>query len=140
MDFDRTLSILIIITLIAGMIGVFYITLSPAKVDGFTEFYLLGPDGKAGDYPTNLTTGEQGNITIGVVNHEHSTQSYMIKIKRNNTILKEENISLQNDEKNEIPFQFTGNTPGEYKLEFELYKLPDTKNIYRSVFLLVNVN
>lgn len=140
MDFDRTISIIIIFALIIGTISVFYVILTPAESNGFTEFYLLGPDGKAGNYPTNLTTGEKGNITIGVVNHEHSSSTYLIKIKRNNTLLEEENISLQNGEKKEIPFQLTGNSPGEYKYEFDLYKLPDTKNIYRSVFLLVDVS
>nr|WP_319372589.1 DUF1616 domain-containing protein [uncultured Methanobacterium sp.] len=140
MEFDRTISIIIIIALIIGTIGIFYVMLTPAKSDGFTEFYLLGADGKAGNYPTNLTTGEKGNVTIGVVNHEYSNSTYLIQIKRNSTLLEQKNISLQNGEKKEIPLQLTVNSPGEYKFEFNLYKLPDTKNIYRSVFLLVNVS
>jgi len=140
MDFDRTISIIIIIALIIGMIGVFYVILNPTKTEGFTEFYLLGPDGKAGNYPTNLNPREKGNVTIGLVNHEHSPESYLIKIRKNNTILKEENVSLANNEKKEIFFEFTAGPSGEYKIEFDLYKLPDTQNIYRSVFLLVNVN
>lgn len=139
MDFDRTISIIIIIALITGMIGVFYVMLNPTKSEDFTEFYLLGPNGKAGDYPTNLTTGEKGNLTIGLVNHENSQESYLIIIRQNNTILKKENVSLDNNEKKEIFFEFTAGPSGKYKIEFDLYKLPDTQNIYRSVFLLVNV-
>jgi uncharacterized membrane protein len=139
MDFDRTISIIIVIALIVGMIGVFYVILNPIETEEFTEFYLLGPDGKAGNYPTNLTTGEVGNVTIGLVNHENSPESYLIKVRQNNTILKEETVSLANNDKKEIPFVFTAGPSGEYKIEFDLYKLPDTQNIYRSVFLLVNV-
>jgi uncharacterized membrane protein len=140
MDFDRTISIVILICLVVGIVGIIYMTLNPTETDGFTEFYLLGSNGKATDYPTNLSTGEKGNVTIGVVNHEYSTTNYMIKIKQNNTTLKKENISLQNNEKKEIFFEFPAGNPGEYKIEFDLYKLPDTQNIYRSVFLLVNVH
>jgi uncharacterized membrane protein len=140
MDFDRTISIIIVIALIIGMIGVLYVILNPTKTEGFTEFYLLGPDGKAGNYPTNLTAGEVRNVIIGLVNYEHSPESYLIKVRQNNTILKEETVSLANNEKKEIPFEFTAGPSGEYKIEFDLYKLPDTQNIYRSLFLLVNVN
>lgn len=139
MNFDRTISIIILICLIVGIVGIVYMVLNPTETDGFTELYLLGPNGKATDYPTNLTTGEKGNVTVGVVNHENSNTSYILKIKQNNTILKEENISLQNNEKKEIFFEFTAGTPGEKKITFNLYKLPDTENIYRSVFLLVQI-
>ncbi len=121
------------------MVGVLYTILIPTEEEGFTEFYLLGSDGKANNYPTNLTTGSQGNVTIGVVNHEYSNQSYLVKIKQNNATLKEEKVNLENNQKKDVFFEFTAGPPGEYKLEFELYKLPDTQKIYRSVFLLLKV-
>lgn len=139
MKIDQKISIIIMLFLIVGVIGIFYITLNPHESEQFTEFYLLGPYGKAGDFPTNLTTSQTGNLTVGVVNQEHSTTSYKIVIKKDHEILKEENITLENGEKKEMPFEFSAGSPGLYKLEFNLYKLPDTNNIYRSLFLLVNV-
>jgi len=139
MDFDRTISVIILIFLIIGFIGVIYIMLNPTEVGNYTEFYLLGQNGKAGDYPINLTVNQTGSLTVGVVNHEHLTSSYQIIIIQDGKILKEENLTLNNGEKQEIPFQFSEGSPGQYKLQFNLYKLPDTSNIYRSLFLLVNV-
>lgn len=139
MTLDRNISIVIMILLIIGVIGIFYITLNSHESEEFTEFYLLGPYGKAGDFPTNLTTSQTGNLTVGVVNQEHSTVSYKIVIKKDHEILKEENFTLENGGKKEMPFEFAAGSPDQYKLEFNLYKLPDTDNIYRSLFLLVNV-
>lgn len=139
MNVDRTLSIIIVIFLIIGLLGIFYIILTPNETEKYTEFYLLGQNGNAGDYPTNLTTGESGNLTVGVVNQEHSTSSYQMIIIRNNKTLKTENFTLMNGQKKEIPFEFTAEYSGQYKLEFNLYKLPDNITVYRSLFLLVNV-
>ncbi len=139
MDLDRTISIIIVIILIMGLVGIVYITLNNNEEDKLTEFYLLGENGKANDYPTNLSVNQEGNLTVGVVNQEHSTSSYLLKITQNSSVLKEENITLKDGEKLEIPFEFTAGPPGEYKLEFDLYKLPDTENIYRSLYLVVNV-
>ena len=52
-----------------------YIIIKP-KQNGSTEFYLLGPGGKASDYPTNLTVGQNGSVIIGIVNHEYKTVNY----------------------------------------------------------------
>jgi uncharacterized membrane protein len=49
----------------------------------------------------------------------------------NNTTLKQDNITLQNSQKMEIPLNFTAGTPGQRKMEFLLYKLPD-ENPYQS--------
>jgi uncharacterized membrane protein len=139
MNVDRTLSLIIVIFLIIGVLGIFYIIFTPNENEKYTEFYLLGQSGKAGDYPTNLTTGESGNLTVGVVNQEHSTSSYQMTIIGNNKTLKTENFTLMNGQKREIPFEFTAEYSGQYKLEFNLYKLPDNITLYRSLFLLVNV-
>jgi uncharacterized membrane protein len=140
MKVERLISIIIMIGIILGIIGIFYIILNPNEGDNYTEFYLLGTNGKAGDYPTNLSTNQKGNLTVGVVNYEHLDSNYLLKITENNKTLKNENITLKNNEKIEIPFNFSENSSGQYKIQFDLYKLPDTKNVYRSLFILVNVN
>ncbi len=139
MNVDRTISIIIGIFLIIGFIGIAYISSTPYEVDNFTEFYLLGSDGTAGNYPVNLTTGETGKLSVGTVNHEHSNTSYMVKISKNSEILKEEYFTLENNQTKSIPFEFNAGTEGQYNIKFDLYKLPDTKNVYRSLFILVNV-
>ncbi|OPX57483.1 MAG: hypothetical protein A4E25_02385 [Methanobacterium sp. PtaB.Bin024] len=139
MNIDRTIAAVIVIILIIGIIGIFNIISNPTPSEKFTEFYILDGDGKAINYPTNLSVGETANLTVCVVNHEYKTTSYLIKITQDSQVLKEENITLNNDDKKEIPFEFTAGSAGEEKLEFKLYKLPDTENVYRYLYLQIYV-
>ena len=139
MNLDRIISAIIIIIIIVGVIGVTYIVINPAQGEKFTEFYILGADGKAGSYPSNLSAGEVGTLTVGVVNREQAPTSYNLLITTNSNILKQENFNLKNGEKREEVFKFTAGPAGNQKINFYLYKLPDTKKVYRSLFLLVNV-
>ena len=140
MNFDKKISIILIIILIAAVAATVYIIVNPNPGEKFTEFYILGPDGKAGNYPTNLTAGQTGTVNVGIVNHEQSTTTYNLIIKLNNKTLKNENITLLNNEKKEIPFSFTASSGNMQKLEFLLYKLPDNSTVYRSLYLNVNVS
>lgn len=67
-NIDKTLSVILIIALIAAVAITIYIVVFPQPGEKFTEFYILGPNGKAGDYPSNLTVSESGNMIIGIVN------------------------------------------------------------------------
>jgi uncharacterized membrane protein len=140
MDFDKKISIILIILLIAAISATVYIIVNPNPGEKFTEFYILGNGDKAGNYPTDLRLGETGTVTIGIVNHEQSITTYNLLIKLNNNQIKNENITLSNSEKKEIPFSFQATQVGKnQKLEFLLYKLPDNANVYRSLYLNVNV-
>ncbi len=140
MKIDQKLSYVIIAAIIIAGISVIYLIISPIPGERFTEFYILGPDSKAGDYPTNLTTGESGKLIIGIVNHEKTPTSYQVVVRLNEIILKNETINLKNDEKKEITLSFQMNQSGNgQKLEFFLYKLPNTLNPYRQLDLLINV-
>ncbi|MGB9936897.1 MAG: DUF1616 domain-containing protein [Methanobacterium sp.] len=140
MDFDKKISLFLIILLIAAISLTVYIIVNPNPGEKFTELYILGADNKAGDYPTDLKLGETGNATVGIINHEQSTITYTMIVKLNNKQIENENITLSNGEKKEIPFSFKATQIGKnQKLEFLLYKLPDNINVYRSVYLNVNV-
>ena len=138
-NFDKSLSIILIVALTIAIAATVYIAVFPQHGEKFTEFYILGPNGKAADYPTNLTASENGNLSIGVVNHEYMTTSYQLMVKINQTVLKNETITLTSDQKEEIPFKFNATSGKNQKLEFLLYKLPDTQNVYRSLYMYVNV-
>lgn len=140
LNFDRTLSAILIVIIIIALIATIYIVLSPSQSEKFTEFYILGENGKAGDYPTNLTLNQEGDVTVGIVNHEGKNTTYQLVIKFNQIILKNETISLLNNEKKEIPFTFIATKSGnDQKLEFLLYKLPNKTDVYRSLHLIVDV-
>ncbi|MEN4006976.1 MAG: DUF1616 domain-containing protein [Methanobacteriaceae archaeon] len=138
MNFDRKISLILIIILMAAFAATVYIIINPHPGEKFTEFYILGPEGKAGNFPTNLTAGQTGNLTVGIVNHEQSTVTYNLVIKLNDKQLKNENVTILNNEKKEIPFSFTASAGANQELDFFLYKLPDNNTVHR--FLNLNVN
>ncbi|MDI6723958.1 MAG: DUF1616 domain-containing protein [Methanobacterium sp.] len=139
--FDRTLTIILSIILIAAIVATIYIIVFPQPSEKFTEFYILGPDGKAGNYPDNLTAGQNGNLIIGIVNHESADATYILIVRFNQAKIRNDTISLKNNEKKEIPFTFTASNPGQnQRMEFLLYKLPNSTDVYRSLHLSVDVN
>lgn len=129
------ISLILVAILFFFIILTIYLTINPVQGEPFTEFYLLGPDGKAGNYPTNLTEGQQGKVIIGVVNHEDATTNYELIVKKNDTIVQNNSFSLANNQKTEITFIFTSGPPATNNLEFLLYKLPDHQKVYRSLHL-----
>ena len=47
---------------------------------GFTEFYLLGSQGQAANYPQQLFVGQEGQVTMILVNQEKVPENYTIKL------------------------------------------------------------
>jgi uncharacterized membrane protein len=140
MNYDKTISLILIILLIIAVTATIYIIVNPNPGEKFTEFYILGTGDKAGNYPTNLSVDDVRNITIGIVNHEHSTTTYNMVITLDGTTIKSENYTLVNNETKEINYPFKATYPSNnQKLEFKLYKLPDNNTVYRTVFLNINV-
>lgn len=136
---DKILSVLLVLSIIFASSMIVYKIVTPKQDELFTEFYILGPNGKASDYPTNLTVGETGNVTIGVINHEYANIDYKIVVKLNNLTINEENITLSNGAVYEKPFTFVVDKSGKNQgLEFLLYKLPDDTDVYRSLHLWIN--
>ncbi|ADZ09094.1 protein of unknown function DUF1616 [Methanobacterium lacus] len=135
----KFLSIILIITILMAISTTVFIILKPKQGESFTEFYILGPNGKASDYPTNLTLGQNGTVIIGIVNHEYQTANYELVVSSNGTVMSQQNITLTNGNQTQIPYSFTAGSAGYKNIEFLLYKLPDTTNVYRSLHLYVNM-
>jgi len=77
---DKVLSVVLVVA-IAGAIGTLgYVVATPRIGEQFTEFYILGPGGKAENYPTELKVGEEGWVIVGIVNREHEPASYRVEI------------------------------------------------------------
>lgn len=55
--------------------------------EAFTEFYVLGPAGKAEGYPRRLFVGQAGEVILGVVNHEGRAARYSIQIRADPEVL-----------------------------------------------------
>ena len=139
MNFDKTLTIILIVLLVAAVGATVYIIVKPNPGDKFTEFYILGTGDKAGNYPTNLSVNETANITIGIVNHEQTTTSYTMVSTLNGGTISDANYTLLNNETRMINYSFMPTQAGNQTLEFKLYKLPSNGTVYRSVYIYLNV-
>ena len=139
---DQILSILLVIAIVLAISMLVYVIVTPKQGEKFTEFYILGPGGKADDYPTNLRVGEEGEVIIGVVNHEYSNVTYQLDVRLEEEVISEERIELVHNETRERPFTFWVTEEGEaQKLEFLLFKegINEETEPYRSLHIWVDV-
>ena len=104
----------------------------------FTALYILGPDGKAEGYQTNLSFGEPATTIVGVENYEHAPVNYTLQVVLDGVVLTEKEIQLDHNEKWEENVTYIPDVMGQkIKLEFLLSKDGGVAN-YRSVHLWVN--
>jgi uncharacterized membrane protein len=139
---DTVLSVVLVVAILGalGMLG--YAIATPKVGERFTEFYILGTEGKAADYPQELTVGEEGKVIVGIVNREHERVSYHIEVMIDNAKNNEVGpIELEHDEKWEGIAVFTSNEPGkDQKVEFLLYKNGEVEPSVESLYLWIDVN
>jgi uncharacterized membrane protein len=141
---DRALTIILVISIASSLIALAYVIAVPKQGEKFTEFYILGPGGKAADYPTNLTVGEEASLIIGVANHEYRTVYYGVELWLVNSSFEENvtvvhqmlfydsfNITLNSTEPDiegnwtsqwELDYSFSVDVEGHYKMWFLLLK------------------
>ncbi len=141
---DRILTIILVISVLASVVALAYVVVSPKQGEKFTEFYILGMDGKADNYTTHFTLGDDGQVIVGVVNHEYERAKYTMDIRLNNDSLSipsnVQSFSLEHNATWERPVVFTPNSVGNnMKLEFLLYKNDNLTVPYRDLHLWVNV-
>jgi len=137
---DKILSVGLIASILVVGVTIAYVATTPKVGERFTEFYVLGPEGKAENYPTNLTLGESGTVILGVVNHEYEDVTYRILVRLDNeTIATIDGIRLAHGEKWEQSFTFTPQKTGEnMKLEFLLYR-EGLEEPYRTLHIWITV-
>ena len=82
---DKALTVILILSIIASVAALVYVVVTPKEGEKFTEFYILGPGGKAYDYPTEVRAGNNSTLIVGVVNHEYRLTNYTMEIQLNNT-------------------------------------------------------
>jgi len=129
---DKVLSVVLVVA-IAGAIGTLgYAVATPRVGEKFTEFYVLGPEGKAANYTTELQVGEEGRVILGIVNHEQEEASYKVEVWINGEQAElrvggedrdEIGVDLEHEGKWEKEVGFVPQTAGENQtVEFVLYK------------------
>lgn len=137
---DKSLSIVLIASIIGSSSILIYVIVTPKTGERFTEFYILGPNGTASDYPTDLKIGEEGIVIIGIFNHEYEKVNYSLEVNFNGSLIHKETVFLIENEKWESPFTFKATKKGEnQKLEFLIYKDQQIE-AYRILHLWIRVN
>ena len=137
---DKALSVILAISIL-GTLGVLgYVVAFPKSGEKFSEFYILGLNGKATDYPKEVAVGKTAEVIVGIVNHEQVTASYRVEVRING----KKNIEvgpvvLDNEGKWEQTVGFTPNTVGNSeKVEFLLYK-DESTDPYLETHLWIDV-
>jgi uncharacterized membrane protein len=77
---DKSLTAALIICIIVASSLLVFTILSPRQGERFTEFYVLGSNHLASDYPTNLSIDENATVVLGVINHEDAFRYYSIEV------------------------------------------------------------
>jgi uncharacterized membrane protein len=94
---DKLLIFILICAILLTIFTAILISFLPIKQESYTEFYVLGASGSTNLYPKNLKIGDEANITIGLVNHEHKTIDYTIEIWLvNQTLIYDNNSATMN--------------------------------------------
>jgi len=138
-DKALTAVLVLVVLVVLGAIG--YAIAKPKVGQKFTEFYILGLEGRAADYPETLNVGQEGTVTIGIVNHEHQEVNYRVEVLLNAEKADEVGpVMLEQNEKYEETVTFTLYQAGEnQKTEFLLYKNGDTEPYLEPLRLWIDV-
>ncbi len=133
-------TMIIAILIVSAMLIYAKVTTEPEK---FTAFYILGANGKAENYLTDVSVGSPSTILVGIENYEHTKVNYTLRVSLGGKTLREDQIILDHESKwlsnvtfiPELTSSIAFADANKSKLEFQLLK--DNKS-YRSVHLLIN--
>ena len=138
----KILNKLLFVVLALAVLGtvvalIFFITAPP--VNKFTEFYILGMQDKAMNYPERLKIGEDTSLTLGIINQEQTEVSYRVEIRIDGILIEDIGpVTLEANEKREQKITFALDNLGDnQKVEFLLYKQGQS-DVYESLHLLVD--
>jgi len=121
---EKVLPVILIVAIL-GVIGTLVNAFAvPKSGEMFTEFYVVGLEGKAINYPSELNMGETGKVIVGVTNHEKGEASYRVEVRLNGVKNNElEPIVLADEQQWEEIVSFTPDSAADnQKVEFLLYK------------------
>lgn len=155
---EKALTVVLVAVLISSLSILTYVLITPRPGERFTEFYVLGTDGTADNYPTELNVSEEGTILIGVVNREFERVSYVLRVdllglqqlwnetgginetvEVNRTTMASMSLSLDHETNWTSAYSFRIDFSGLWKVEFLLFREGDLDTVYRSLHLFVTV-
>ncbi len=137
---DKLLTTLLVIAIL-GAIGALVYTIATPKVgERFTEFYILGPGGKAQDYPRELMVSEEATVIVGIANQEQEPTVYRVEVNIDaERVAEVGTVTLDHEEVWEQELSFAPARAGpNQKVEFRLYRGEESEP-YHTLHLWVDV-
>lgn len=162
--FDRVLSVVLIAAVLVAAATTVFIIAAPKEGEKFTEFYILGPRGKAADYPTEFMSGTPQTVIIGIGNHEYrdityTVETFTVESRFNNAtnqstivsaaLLDRFSVTVPHNKTVEQPYSFRIMNPDTNRIEFLLFAEAPPDNIpknnlseagYRNLHLWLRVH
>lgn len=117
------------VTVVVATMGLLVYLVTGARIDGKgTDFYLLGPQGKAENYPDNVSVGQKASVVVGIVNRDGSQNTYRVEIALDGeTVVEYPSIVLPAGNQVEKKVDFAPAKTGPQMVEVRLYHEPDAK-------------
>jgi len=138
---DRALLVVLVIAILAAFGVMGYVMATPKVEERFTEFYIIGPAGKATNYPTEVTLGESGSVIVTIVNREHKVVSYRVEVRIDGVKTDEiEPVTLEHDGRWDRIVTYTPVSAGDnQRLEILLYSNGETEPYLEPLQLWIDV-
>lgn len=140
-EFHGVPVLVLAVVIAAGLASAGYMAANPRVGERFTEFYILGSNAKAADYPYEVVVGDDVSVTAVIVNHEKKETDYHLELTADGkNILKVGPITLGDEKKWEEVVRFKPLQAGEdQKIEFWLYKNGQTEPAMEPLYLWIEV-
>jgi uncharacterized membrane protein len=137
---DKAIHVILVLAILSMIGALVYMVQTPQIKGKYTEFYILGPEGKAENYPGELRLGETAEVTLVIVNNEHEGIEYKVEATIDNEMFAEfESIRLAHGGRWEQKINVMATHLGEnQKVEFKLYK-GDDREVYQSLYFWINI-
>jgi uncharacterized membrane protein len=161
---DRLLGATLVIVILLAIITTIYVIAVPKEGERFTEFFILGVNQTAAEYPYLINTSQNYPIFVGIGNHEYRNISYTIETWMTRTEFDDVtntsfimamdpndllSITLAHNETTIIPYNLSAKKKGYNRIEFLLFKEsvpePDVtgsdriNTSYRHLYLFITV-
>lgn len=137
---NRVLYGILALALTTAFLSALAIVVLPKPGERFTEFYILGPEGLAENYPREVMVGQPVTVTVGITNREGVPAEYRVEVVNGEHRVGQAGpIHLEPGETDERPLTFTLAEVGDdVKVEFLLYR-NGGEEPYRSLRLWLKV-
>jgi len=134
--FDRILGVVLALAILVTIATAIYVIAVPREGEPFTEFFILGNNRTAENYPDHIIPGQMYPMFVGVGNHEYrntryTIESWMLLTEFDNVTNSTRihamdpndrlTITLANNQTMVIPYNLSVNKTGYNRVEFLLF-------------------